>query len=168
MSIGKSLMVAKKTLGGVNTLHNGMFKEHIHTKISPATKKRWDNFILKNHGTLKGTYGSEVDRALNQYIDSFQAVPTVDKKINKGTVKSLQLIARGFQIQPSFPFVHGMVVKTTIKDTCKLTDSRTITKYAKIVFAKSKEDLDKGEVFHLWNISGFCSYVDRLTNTNIK
>ena len=157
-------MVIKKT----NTSDAPHTKIHLHTQISSKTKKRWDNFILNSHGTLKGTYGSELERALNQYIDSYLAVPTSNEKIQNNTVSTLRKIASGFRDLPTYPLTQGLIVISTIKHSGHLKDSRTIRKYAKIVNQYSKDKIVKGEL-PSFDVSGFCAYVDRLANnTKVK
>lgn len=142
------------------------FRERFNTRISKKTKLRWDNFIITHHDTLKGSYGPELERALNYYMDNFDSASTVEtsKKINKSTLKTLKMISFGLKEIPTYPLTKPANLRDMIRNYCQYSDSRTVAKYQNKVVRYSKEVHVPGDMFPQLDVEGFCNYVSRLSN----
>jgi hypothetical protein len=135
----------------------------IHTRISTQTKIRWENFLISLHGSVKGSYGNELEKAMNFYMNEFNSISIgdVEKKPNKQTIESWKNICNGFRNLPTFPLVTPMVLQSVVRDCCMGDDPRTILKYLAKVKKFTKSELVSGETFPKENVNGFCEYVDR-------
>ena len=147
-----------------NNEKKGVYR--IHTRISLVTKTRWNRFLLSRHNTIRGEYGPELERAMNQYMDNCSPDDAVipHKKINKNTLNTLISISRGFKNLPTYPLTQPVIVKSVIKNHSQYDDGRTIKKYQEIVVKYSKEVAVPSDMFPQLDVEGFCNYVDRLFN----
>ena len=151
----------------------------IHTRVSVSTKTRWENFLLSQHSTVKGSYGPELDRAMNHYMDAFSCDSNVcvKTKIHKRRLDAMKLVSKRFRDLPTYPLVTPIIMDSVIKNCMPQVTRRTFLCYRQIILDhkelcyldnnnnnKDDNDDDYETLMPKFNISKFCEYVDRLTN----
>ncbi len=146
----------------------------IHTRITIKTKARWEKFLQYHHGTRRGAYGPELERAILYYLDNFSpdasslsssaAATAVNagRKMNRSTMTTLKILSAGLRVLPGFPLIKPAILRTVIKNHIQADDRRTVSKYHKIVVKYAREVDVPGNIFPEWDVEGFCMYVDRL------
>ena len=165
---------AAQRSGGVPKRNAGR-EARINVRITPQTKERWERFLLHRHGTTWGPYGTELELAMNRYMDDFavrttpppagpapSATDTASRRTNKNTLQTLRMLSEGLRSLPAYPLVRPQILKAVVRDHIQRGDPRTIAKYQRAVIKHSKETLQPDSIFPLWDVEGFCMYVDRL------
>jgi len=137
----------------------------IETRVSTSTKTRWDNFLLSHHSTIRGSYGPELERAMNQYVDAFSVNSDVhvETKMHKRRLDALKLVSSRFRVIPTYPVITPMIVDSVIKNCMPKVSRRTFLTYKQDVLDHKKPH-PSDDMMPKYNIQGFCEYVDRLTN----
>ena len=137
----------------------------IETRVSTSTKTRWENFLLSHHSTVRGSYGPELERAMNQYMDTFSSNSDVyvETKMHKRKLDGLKLISSRFRDIPTYPVITPQIIDSVIKNCMPKVTRRTFLTYKQEVLDHKKEHPSDGMI-PKFNIQIFCEYVDRLTN----
>ena len=147
-----------------------MLAEHtsrINTRIPTSTKTRWNSFLLSHNNTIRGSYGPELDRAMNHYMDKFvqPSGDVIPKNITKTKLEKYRLISSRFKDIPTYPIVTPAIISTIIKNCMPGMTRRTLLTYRQVVLDHLRHcSCDDGNQTPKCNVGEFCEFVDKLVN----